>query len=339
MRALVTGGLGFIGSHVAEELARAGWDVTLLDNADPRAHRVAPRVPEGMDLWRGDVREARDLEGVDVVFHQAGLVGLGRGATDASEYVDVNVRGTVEILHQAARARVRRVVLASSMAIYGEGAYRCPTCGGVRALARSPPSWNPSCAGCGRALVPVAVTEDHRCEPATVYATSKLAQERLAMVVGRELGVEVVALRYHNVYGARMPRDSPYSGVAAMLRSRLLAGEPPVVHEDGKQMRDFVRVEDVAKANLLAATAPSGVVAFEAFNVASGEPRPILDLAIGLCRATRPDLEPALSGSWRPGDARHVFASIDKARKLLGYEPTIGFEEGVRRFATEEARA
>jgi len=338
MRALVTGGLGFIGSHLAEALDRDAWEVTILDNADPRAHRVEPHVPRGMELWKADVRSSLDLAGFDVVFHQAGLVGLGRGAADAADFVDVNVRGTISLIHAAARARVPRVVLASSMAIYGEGAYRCPGCNGATTLPRSPPSWDPACASCGRAMLPVAIDEDHRCEPATVYANSKLAQERLAMVVGRELGVEIVALRYHNVYGARMPRDSSYSGVAAMFRSRLLAGKAPIVHEDGQQMRDFVRVEDVANANLLAAMAPSSAVAFEAFNIASGHPRPILDLASELCRIMRPDLEPEISGTWRPGDARHVFASIDKARKLLGFEPSISFDEGVRRSSAEEAR-
>lgn len=338
MRALVTGGLGFIGSHVADALVSDGWAVDALDNLDPRAHRGEPPTPPGASFVRGDVRSTPDLAGVDVVFHQAGLVGLGRGAPDASEYVDVNVRGTIELLHACARGGVKRLVLASSMAIYGEGGYACAICGPSRPAPRAPPAWEPRCRECGGALAPFAVPEEHPCEPATVYANSKLAQERLAMSVGRELGVPVVALRYHNVYGARMPRDSPYSGVAAMFRSRILAGVPPLVHEDGRQMRDFVRVEDVARANLLAALAPEDRVAFEAFNVASGDPRPVMDLARELCRAMRPDLDPQLSCTWRPGDPRHVFASVDKARKALGFDPKIGFHEGVRKFAGEETR-
>lgn len=330
----MTGGLGFVGSHVADLLLERGDHVTILDNVDPRVHRARPPLPSGAHLVEGDVRDG--FEGrFDVVLHQAAMVGVGHGASDAAEFMDVNARGTAIAMASAKRAGARRFVLASTMALYGEGAYECPRCQRPRSGARRPEAkaWDPMCAVCGATLRPAACTEEHPARPATAYAISKLAQELLAMSVGREIGLPVVALRYHNVYGARMPRDTPYSGVAALFRSRVLAGEPPVVHEDGAQLRDFVRVEDVARANLLAADSD---VAFEAFNIGTGAPRPILDLARGLCEGS--ELAPRLSGTHRAGDARHVFASIEKARKMLGYEPSIGFDAGVARFRTEDCR-
>lgn len=341
VRALVTGGLGFVGSHLVDLLLDRGDEVTVIDALDPRVHRSKPLVPPGVEFVRADVREP--FEGsFDVVFHQAAMVGLGRGAEDAAEFLDVNARGTALVMRSAARSGARRVVLASTMAIYGEGAYECPSCRAPRAATRAPATlassagpFDPACGVCSAPLRPLPCTEEHAPRPGTPYAISKLAQEQIAMSVGRDLGVPVVALRYHNVYGARMPRDTPYSGVAALFRSRVDAGLPPIVHEDGGQLRDFVRVEDVARANLLAASAPTEAE-FEAFNIGTGQPRSILELARALCDGA--GFVPQLSGTSRPGDARHVFGSIEKARKALGYEPSIGFHEGVARFRQEACR-
>lgn len=351
MRALVTGGCGFIGSHVVELLLARGDDVVILDSLDARVHAAPPTVPQGARLVVGDVRDARAVEdavgrGVDAVFHEAAMVGVGRGAADARAFIDVNVGGTIALIETLARAAAppERIILASTMALYGEGAYACDACGTLPGSARRDPAdlargmWEPRCRACDGELRAVAASETHPPRPETAYAISKLAQEQMATSVGRDLGIPVVALRYHNVYGARMPRDTPYAGVASVFKSRALAGAPPLVHEDGAQLRDFVRVEDVARANLLALDAPLARVAHEAFNVGTGRPRPILDLARGLCDALAPGIAPRVTGAYRAGDARHVFASIDKARAALRYEPSIPFEEGIEAFARESVR-
>jgi dTDP-L-rhamnose 4-epimerase len=350
MKALVTGGAGFIGSHVAGELAARGWAVTALDSIDPRVHGEEPALPPGVRLVRGDVRDASDIVkalagGQDAVFHHAAMVGVGRGEEDASEYFDVNVRGTRVLMETIAssEAAKARVVLASSMAVYGEGAYFCGRCGESRTGRRRRSDldagrWEPRCSGCGAELEPRQAEESHPARPATAYARSKLEQERVAIEIGRALGIDATALRYHNVYGARMPRDTPYSGVAAVFRSRLAGGLAPMVHEDGRQLRDFVRVEDVVECNLLAAAAPARAVAGEAFNVATGRPRSIMDLAAALCAETSPHLRPALSGAYREGDPRHIIASPAKAERVLGFRARTSFEDGVRRFAHEPLR-
>jgi dTDP-L-rhamnose 4-epimerase len=350
VRALVTGGAGFVGSHVARALLARGDDVAILDSLDARVHGGAPELPPQARFVHGDVGDGAAVSralggGVDVVFHEAAMVGVGRGALDAEAYVSTNVVGTARLMSALARAPrpPERIVLASTVALYGEGAYECPSCGGVSPAPRRRADldagrWDVACARCGAGMAARALTEEHAARPATMYAISKLAQEQCALSLARDLDLPVVALRYHNVYGPGMPRGTPYAGVASFFKSRLLAGEPPVVHEDGAQLRDFVRVEDVARANLLAADAPLDRVAGEAFNVASGEPRSVLDFALALCAALRPDLKPSLPGTYRAGDARHVHASIGKARRVLSFEPRVGFAEGLRRFAREPTR-
>lgn len=345
MKTVVTGGAGFIGSHLARRLLTLGHDVHVLDSLDPRVHPRGALAPAGTTFHHADVRDAealaRAVTGADVIFHHAAMVGLGRGAADAAAFLDVNATATatlVGIVH--ARAPRARIVLASTMALYGEGAYSCPACGGSTTMPRSKArldahAWDPMCAACGATARPRAITEDHPPRPRTPYAVSKLAQEQVAFAMADEVGVEVVALRYHNAYGPGMPRGTPYAGVASFYKDALLRGEAPLVHEDGAQVRDFVHVDDLVQANLRAAEAD---VAGHAFNIGSGEPHPVLDLAGGLCDELAPHLAPRLPGTYRIGDARHVFASIEHARKRLGYEPTVGFHEGVRRFAREPAR-
>ncbi len=350
VRALITGGAGFVGRAIADALLARGDEVVILDSIDARVHGSQPPIRPGVRLVRGDVRVDRAVteaigEGVDVVFHEAAMVGLGRGAVDAEGFMDTNVVGTIRLLHALKRASAPpgRVILASTMALYGEGAYWCSACDVSRSGVRraddlAAQRWDARCPSCSSTLEPRAVSEERATSPATAYAISKHAQEAIAFSLGRDSGLPVVALRYHNVYGAHMPRDTPYAGVASFFKSRILAGRPALVHEDGGQLRDFVRVEDVARANVLAATAPVADVAFEAFNIGTGEPRPILDLALELGSAMGSDLKPEVTGRFRMGDARHVFASITKAQRVLGYAPRIGFEEGVRLFAQEPAR-
>ena len=348
MRILVTGGAGFIGSHVVDELAGRGHAVRVLDRLHPRAHSGRPGYlrddveyldggldPEGLD---------RALDGVGAVCHQAAMVGLGRGFADAPEYVRDNDLGTAELLaalhRRPACARPDRLVLASSMVVYGEGGYRCGRHGPCRHPRRDPARleagrFEPTCPRCGAELEPVPVTEDAPADPRNVYAATKLHQEHLAFASMREGGPPVTALRYHNVYGPRMPRDTPYSGVAAIFRSALEAGRAPRVLEDGHQRRDFVHVGDVARANVLALLAPEPVPGV--FNVASGEPHTVGELAAALAGAMGGPA-PVVAGGWRPGDVRHVFASPALAAERLGFRAEVPFATGIAELAVAKLR-
>lgn len=347
MRVLVTGGAGFIGSHIVDELVARGDDVIVVDDLDPAAH---DGVPVGLSTgaayeWR-DIRDpatwAQVLGGVDAVCHQAAKVGLGVDFADVGDYVSRNAAGTACLLRALHDQRFRgRVVLASSMVVYGEGRYRCARHGTVRPGPRRVDDldagrYEPPCPICAGPLEAEPVPEDHWLDPRNVYAATKLTQELLGAAYAREHpGVTVTSLRYHNVYGPRMPRDTPYAGVASIFRSAYASGRAPRVLEDGGQRRDFVHVVDVAHANVLALT--NDEPAPGPFNVCSGTPRTILDMAVAL----RPPSgsNPAVVGGYRLGDIRHVFASPDRAAQVLGFRATIGFDDGMRQFQTAPLRA
>ncbi len=341
---LVTGGAGFIGSHVVDALLAAGEEVRVLDAFLPAAHRERPAyLDPRAELIEGDVRDpdavARAVEGVSAVSHQAAMVGLGVDIGDIADYVAHNDLGTAVLL-RALRGFTGRLVLGSSMVVYGEGRYRCPEHGVVRPGPRAPEDldagrFEPPCPVCGRELAPEPVPEDAPVDPRNVYAATKLAQEHLCLAFARETGVPVTALRYHNVYGPRMPRDTPYAGVASIFRSAFAAGRAPRVFEDGAQRRDFVHVRDVARANLLAlGGAPPGV-----YNVCSGVARGVGEMARALGRAIPGSPEAVVTGEWRAGDVRHVFASPERAARELGFTAREDFDEGMREFATAELRA
>ncbi|MEO5833814.1 MAG: NAD-dependent epimerase/dehydratase family protein [Nakamurella sp.] len=347
MRVLLTGRAGFVGSAIADALAARGDEVVGLDLLLPAAHGTA--APELPDLVVGDVRDAAIvgplLRGVDVVCHQASMVGLGVAVSDLPEYVSHNVFGTSVLLAEMAAAGVTRLVQASSMVIYGEGRYTCADHGNVRPAPRSPAAlaaglFEPPCPHCGCPLDWSPVPESATPDPRNAYATTKLAQEHLAAGWTTSTDGHAISLRYHNIYGPGMPRDTPYAGVAAIFRSALESGRAPRVLEDGRQMRDFVHVHDVAAANLLAidrivASDPRTV---SAYNVCSGEPRSVGAFARELSTAFGgPD--PEVVGGGRPGDVRHVVADPTSARLELGFVARVPFSDGVRRFATDPLRA
>lgn len=347
MRVLITGGAGFIGSHIADLLADQGHDPVLLDNLLPQAHGgTAPAWTARHELIDGDIRDAGALasllRGVDVVCHQAAMVGHGLDPSDAPDYVRHNDYGTAVLLAAMHAAQVRRLVLASSMVVYGEGRYTCAEHGVVRPGVRlaediAAGRFEPRCPRCGTELRPGLVPEDAPLDPRSTYAATKLAQEHLTAAWARQTGGEAWALRYHNVYGPRMPRDTPYAGVASLFRSALHRGEAPTVLEDGHQRRDFVHVSDVATANLLAVETTAVDGALIPVNVCSGEPHTVGELAI-LLSAACSGPAPRVTGGARPADVRHVVADPSNARRLLGFRATMPFAEGVTAFATDPLR-
>ncbi|MEJ5945761.1 NAD-dependent epimerase/dehydratase family protein [Pseudokineococcus basanitobsidens] len=350
MRVLVTGAGGFIGRHVLRELAGAGHDLVGLDAWLPAAHGEGATAAgddlDGVEVVAGDVADPalldRLLPGVDAVVHLAAMVGMGVDLQDMPQYARHNDLATAVLLAAMDRAGTGRLVLSSSMVVYGEGAYACPEHGPVDPAPRREQdlragSFEPPCPVCGRPLVPGVVAEDARLQPRSVYAATKLAQEHLAGAWAAGTGGRAVALRYHNVYGPGMPRDTPYAGVAAIFRSALERGEAPRVFEDGGQRRDFVHVRDVARANALALVAGEagpgeggapGPGALLPVNVASGDPHTVGEMASALSRALDGP-EPVVTGQWRAGDVRHVTASPARAEELLGFRAREGFEDGM----------
>ncbi|MEV7420216.1 NAD-dependent epimerase/dehydratase family protein [Streptomyces sp. NPDC089919] len=348
MRVLVTGGAGFIGSHVVTALTAAGHEPVVLDALLPAAHPAVPALPAA-EFVRGDVRDAEAvrgaLRGVDAVCHQAAMVGLGKDFSDAAAYVSCNDHGTAVLLAAMAEAGVRRLVQAGSMVVYGEGRYACPAHGVVRPGPRAAADlaagrFEPRCPQCGAELVPGLVAEDAPADPRNVYAVTKLAQEHLAACWARSTGGRAVSLRYHNVYGPGMPRDTPYAGVASFFRSALARGEAPRVFEDGGQRRDFVHVRDVARANTAAlaglARRPEG--GHTAYNTGSGEPHTVGEMAAALA-AAHGGPAPVVTGEFRLGDVRHITADSARLRHELGWRPEVGFAEGMTEFARAGQRA
>lgn len=337
MRVLLTGAAGFIGTHVGSALEAHGHDLVRIDLLLESAHGLTPSLPEAVE--RVDVRDAqamdRMLRGVDVVCHQAAVVGAGVDADDAPAFASHNDFGTSVLLAAMHRSGCRRLVLASSMVVYGDGRYRCARHGLVDPLPRQSAdllqgNFDNRCPAGGGPVVWELVGEDAPLRPRSLYAASKLAQEHFALAWCLSTGGSVTALRYHNVYGDHMPQNTPYSGVAAMFRSSLEAGESPKVYEDGGQTRDFVHVGDIADANVLAVAAE--LPGFTPLNICSGRPISIGEVARLLADA-RGGPGPALTGQFRPGDVRHIVADPARAAEVLGFRAAVSPVQGLAAFA------
>lgn len=346
MKILVTGGAGFIGSHLVDRLVRMGHDLRVLDALVLQVHGDKPvwpaRLPSGVELQHGDVSNVaawqQALDRVDAVYHLAAEVGVGQSMYEIVRYMSANTMGTAFLLELLASGKypLKKLIVASSMSIYGEGAYLCGTCSSTvplpRALERlERRQWEVICANCHHEMTATAASEHKPLQPTSVYAISKRDQEELCLNVGRAYNIPTVALRFFNVYGPGQSLSNPYTGVAAIFASRLLNNRPPLVFEDGRQTRDFVHVTDVVQG--LALALQCAEADYQALNIGSGEAHRIIEVAIAMAEALQVPIAPHLPNKYRVGDIRHCFADIGKAKRLLGYAPEIKFADGIRELA------
>lgn len=351
MKILVTGGAGFIGSHLTDRLVSEGHEVVVYDNFEPQVHPQRPDyLNEGATYVNADIRDEKSLKEhvleADVIFHEAAMVGVGQSMYQIKRYVEVNTVGTAKLLDILANEEhnVQKLVVASSMSIYGEGKYNCPQCDHVYPSLRSEEqlknrSWEMKCPTCEKEVAPAPTDETKPLHSTSIYAISKKDQEEMCLVVGRAYGIPTVALRYFNVYGPRQALSNPYTGVCAIFSSRIKNENPPLIFEDGMQTRDFVSVHDIVQANLL--VMEKSRANYEVFNVGTGKPISIIDIARTLSGLYGKDLEPHIKNKYRAGDIRHCYADISKIKKL-GYEPKVSLEDGmlelVRWGMTQEAQ-
>jgi dTDP-L-rhamnose 4-epimerase len=339
-RILVTGGAGFVGSHLVDELVDRGHCVTVYDSLTLQVHPdgLPAYLAPSVEFVRGDMRDLdllrKVVRGVDVIFHLAAAVGVGQSMYEIAHYMNANTQGTANLLQAVldTKCRIEKLIVASSMSIYGEGKYVCDKCGEVAPLPRPneqlrTKEWESRCPQCRSVLKPVPTDESKPLQCTSIYALSKKDQEEMCLLFGRTYGLPAVALRYFNIYGTRQALSNPYTGVAAIFASRLLNGNRPLVFEDGEQMRDFVSVHDVVDATLLAMEKKeaNGL----ALNVGSGRPISINRVAALLGAALGIDLKPEVTGKCRAGDIRHCFADISVAKRVLGYAPRVEFSTGI----------
>jgi len=349
MKVLVTGGAGFVGSFLCEELHKQGYEVRIFDNFEPQVHAAGPNnlrglmtpsgdFVKGVEMMWGDVRNAPQLDaamkGVDAVIHFAAQVGVGQSMYEIHKYVDHNTTGTAVFLELLAARKhgIQKVVVASSMSIYGEGAFDCAVCGEVYPMLRGlkqmqAGDWEVKCPKCDRSATPKPTPEAKPLLPTSIYAITKRDQEEMCLSIGRAYDIPTVALRFFNIYGPRQALNNPYTGVAAIFSSRLLNGRPPVVFEDGNQTRDFVHVTDIVQANLLALTKDEAN--FEVFNVGTGRPTSVVQMAHLLAAKMRVEITAQVENKFREGDIRHCYGDIRKIQEKLGYSPKVKMEDGI----------
>jgi len=345
---LVTGGAGFIGSHTADLLIEHGYRVTILDNIEPQVHGIERKLPDYINknavLIYGNVLDRellnKTIQDVDAIVHLAAMVGIGQSMYQIERYIDVNTRGTANLLDILINVEnnVKKLVVASSMSIYGEGKYHCEKCSsnvypGLRGEDQlEKKQWNHFCPSCGYPLTPLQTDEEKPLFSTSIYAMTKRHQEEMCLLTGKTYSIPTVALRYFNVYGSRQALSNPYTGCAAIFTSRILNNKPPYIFEDGNQTRDFLHVKDIAQANLNALEHNNAD--YQAINIGTGKPLSIKNLAETLTKLyNQPNLQPHISNEYRKGDIRHCYADIRRARKLLNFKPTITLQNGLAELA------
>lgn len=341
MKILVTGGAGFIGSHLVDALVDRGHSVRILDSLAEEVHggRRPAHLNSDAEFIHGSVCDpetvARSLDGVDVVYHLAAELGLGRSMYQVRRFVTGNDLGTAVLLEELIRRReqVRKLIVASSMSLYGEGPYRCTSCDVVTfpelrdSSALQSKRWEFQCATCGAELEPLSTPESKPLNPTSVYAVGKQVQEQYSLIIGRAYNIPTVAFRYFNVYGPRQALSNPYTGACAIFSSRLLNDQPPLIYEDGLQTRDFVSVHDVVQANLLALDSDNAD--YQILNVGTGIATTVRKIAEVVADGLRKNIEPEITNRFREGDIRHCIADISRTSALLGYEPKVKLEDGL----------
>lgn len=338
---LITGGAGFVGSHTADQLLQQGCEVCVYDCLSEQVHGLEfpPYLSKAVEFVRGDMRNLPHLTSVvrdvDVIYHFAAAVGVGQSMYRISDYVAANSLGTANLLQAIldSRAQPEKIVVASSMSIYGEGEYSCGECGQVAPRMRSPEQlqekkWEVACPKCGQTVSPIPTRESKPLHCGSIYALSKKDQEEMVLLFGRTYDIPAVALRYFNIFGTRQALSNPYTGVVAIFASRLMNGNPPVVFEDGSQLRDFVSVHDIVQANLLAME--SGEANGMALNIGSGQPISIREIAAELAGTLGVEIPIEITGKYRAGDIRHCFADTSAAARVLGYKPRVKFRDGLK---------
>jgi dTDP-L-rhamnose 4-epimerase len=338
MNILVTGGAGFIGSHLVDALIGKGHQVRILDCMEPQVHEGRPGfINQEAEFLKGSVTSRDDvekaLEGIDVVSHQAAVVGIGQSMYQPVRYTEANVLGTSGLMESIVnKSCVKRVVTASSVTVYGEGAYECGKCGEFHPGARPEEGmkkgiWEVLCPSCGGEARPVPIREDSPRNPMNIYAITKQAQEEVCHSMGMAYGIPTVGLRYFVGYGPRQNPSNPYTGVSMIFSNRIMNGKPPVIYEDGLQTRDFIHVDDIVKANLMAIEMPE--MGFESYNVGTGRATTILDLARLLIKLHGKEIEPRVLNRYRASDVRHAVADISKIGRI-GFEPGVSLESGIK---------
>ncbi len=341
MNILVTGGAGFIGSFIVDTLIQRGHTVRIFDNLDPQIHHQGQRPaylnPEA-EFIEGDVRDydalAHAMRDANIIFHQAAAVGVGQSQYMIKHYVDVNTGGTANLLDILVnkKHRVQKLIVAASMSSYGEGKYHCEACGDVSPALRTEEQmasgdWELHCPHCQQAVLPCPTDERKVLASNSIYAISKKDQEEMCLTIGKAYDIPTVALRYFNVYGPRQSLSNPYTGVAAIFLSRIKNHNTPYVYEDGLQTRDFISVHDIVQANMLAME--KDAANYEMFNVGTGSPISIKDIAIRLAALYGEDISPQVSHTFRKGDVRYCYADIEKIKHILGFSPQVSFDTGM----------